>query len=80
MELAPAFPGIRVTTVSPGVVATDFGANARHGGPDSRSLPAAQAVDEVARVIADAIGTPHDEVYTRPEQAAAVARYDAALT
>ncbi len=80
MELAPAYPGIRVTTVSPGVVATDFGNRARHGGPDSRSMQGAQAVDEVARVIADAIEAPKDEVYTRPDQAAAVARYYAAPT
>ena len=45
MELAADFPAIHVTTVLPGVVATDFGKNARHGGFDSRALPAAQPVD-----------------------------------
>lgn len=65
VELRPQ--GIDVTLILPGVVATDFGNNALHGGPDSRSLPGAQPVDEVAKVIADAIETPCAEVYTRPE-------------
>lgn len=67
MELHATHPGIHVTTVLPGVVATDFGSHARHGGMDSRSLPGAQDVHEVARVIADAIASPRAEVYTRPE-------------
>ncbi len=74
MELRETDPGIAVTLVLPGVVATDFGNRALHGGPDSRSLPAAQPVEEVAAVIADALEHPRAEVYTRPglhEQAAA---------
>ena len=59
-------PGIRVITVLPGVVATDFGNHALGGGPDSRVLPGAQDVDEVARVIADALLTRNGDVYTRP--------------
>lgn len=78
MELRDAAPGIHVTLVLPGVVATDFGRNARHGGVDSRALPGAQAVDEVARVIADAIATPRAEVYTRPEYHQLVAGYHGA--
>jgi hypothetical protein len=46
-------------------VATEFGRNATHGGPDSRTLPGAQDVVEVARVIADLIAAPRDDVYTR---------------
>ncbi|MGZ3405310.1 MAG: SDR family oxidoreductase [Polyangia bacterium] len=65
MELREKFPKIRVLTVLPGVVATDFGNNALGGGPDSRSLPGAQPVDEVARVIADALLTRNGDVYTR---------------
>lgn len=65
MELRPQ--GIDVTLVLPGLVATEFGNNALHGGPDSRSLPGAQPVNEVATVIADAIEQPVAEVYTRPE-------------
>ena len=66
-ELAKDHPGIRLVLVFPGVVATDFGNNALFGGPDSRTLPGAQPVGEVARAIADAIrGGPLD-VYTRPD-------------
>jgi NADP-dependent 3-hydroxy acid dehydrogenase YdfG len=64
MELRPL--GIAVSTVHPGVVATEFGLNARHGGVDSRSLPGAQSVEEVAGVIAGVIESPRADVYTRP--------------
>jgi NADP-dependent 3-hydroxy acid dehydrogenase YdfG len=78
MELAADFPDLHVTTVLPGVVATEFGASARHGGLDSRQLPGAQPVEEVARIIADAIEQPRAEVYTRPElQKLAVGYYGA---
>jgi NADP-dependent 3-hydroxy acid dehydrogenase YdfG len=66
MELAATFPNIRVVTVLPGVVATDFGNRALGGGPDSRALPGAQDVGEVARVIADALLVRNGDVYTRP--------------
>jgi len=66
MELARDYPDIHITTVLPGVVATDFGNNARHGGADSRALPFAQPVDEVADVILDVIEHPRADVYTRP--------------
>src|SRR5690606_8919594 len=73
MELRPQ--GIDVTLVLPGVVATEFGNNALHGGLDSRSLPGAQPVNEVATVIADAIEQPVAEVYTRPEYKQMVIEY-----
>jgi NADP-dependent 3-hydroxy acid dehydrogenase YdfG len=73
MELRPQ--GIDVTLVLPGLVATEFGNNALHGGPDSRSLPGAQPVNEVAAVIADAIEQPVAEVYTRPEYKQSVIGY-----
>src|SRR5215470_7818410 len=66
-ELAREFAGIRVVLVVPGVVASDFGKNALGGGPDSRAIPGAQAVDEVARVIADGLFTGPVDLYTRPE-------------
>jgi NADP-dependent 3-hydroxy acid dehydrogenase YdfG len=67
MDLAKDFPGIVVTLVMPGVVATDFGKNAVFGGADSRALPNAQPVDDVATIIADAIATPKNgDVYTYP--------------
>jgi NAD(P)-dependent dehydrogenase (short-subunit alcohol dehydrogenase family) len=75
LELRAEFPDIHVSTVLPGVVATAFGANARHGGPDSRTLPNAQPVDEVARAIANLIDHPRAELYTRPELATLAARY-----
>jgi len=75
LELRPDFPEIHVTTVMPGVVATDFGKNSLHGGPDSRNLPMAQPVGEAATVIADVIETPRAEVYTRPELQQLAARY-----
>ena len=64
-ELRQDFPGIQVSLVSPGVVYTGFGSNARHGGPDSRQLPAGQSAEEVAAVIADVIDTRAADVYTR---------------
>ncbi|HEY8926429.1 MAG TPA: SDR family oxidoreductase [Polyangia bacterium] len=66
MELRESAPGIVVSAVHPGIVATDFGRNARHGGPDSRVLPGAQPVEEVAQVIVDLIVAPRADVYTRP--------------
>lgn len=65
-ELRASHPGIAVTLVSPGVVATDFGASALHGGPDSRSMPGAQTADEVAAIVLDAIRTRAIDVYTPP--------------
>jgi hypothetical protein len=44
----------------------EFGLNALHGGPDSRSLPFPQNVDEVGNVIAWVIDTRKLDVYTRP--------------
>ena len=66
MELRAEFPRIHVTTILPGVVATDFGVSALGGGPDSRALPWAQPVDEVADVILGVIREPRADVYTRP--------------
>jgi len=78
MELAPAHPGITVSCVHPGVVATEFGSNARHGGIDSRKIPGAQTAEEVAAVIADLLEQPRADVYTRPGAQQSVVRYYAA--
>lgn len=64
-ELRESVPGIEVTLVSPGVVRTDFGRNALHGGLDSRELPYSQSEEEVATVIVRAIETGKPDVYTR---------------
>jgi NAD(P)-dependent dehydrogenase (short-subunit alcohol dehydrogenase family) len=75
MELRAAYPDIHCTTVMPGVVATEFGNNALHGGYDSRKLPGAQPVEEVAQVIANAIEKPVAECYTRPQMRELAAMY-----
>ncbi len=64
-EVQETHPGIQFTLVSPGVVRTEFGRNARHGGPDSRELPNSQSAEEVAEVIANVIGSRLPDVYTR---------------
>jgi NADP-dependent 3-hydroxy acid dehydrogenase YdfG len=74
-ELKEAFPGITVSLVSPPVVATEFGVNAKHGGPDSRSLPYPQDVTEVGEVIAWVIETKALDVYTRPGSKAAITQF-----
>ncbi len=78
MELRAELPDVMVTVVHPGVVATEFGANALHGGMDSRKMPGAQTAEEVADVIADAIEHPRADVYTRPGAREMVVAYYAA--
>jgi NADP-dependent 3-hydroxy acid dehydrogenase YdfG len=75
LELRGPFPDIHCTTVMPGVVATHFGNNALYGGFDSRKLPDAQPVEEVAKVIADAVDHPVAEVYTRKQMKELAAKY-----
>jgi NAD(P)-dependent dehydrogenase (short-subunit alcohol dehydrogenase family) len=78
MDLRATYPGIQVSTVHPGPVATEFGLNALGGGADSRALPYAQPAAEVAEVIADLIVTPRPDAYTRPAYRDQVTRYFAA--
>ena len=78
-EVQQTHPGIQFTLVSPGVVQTDFGLMALHGGPDSRTLPAAQTSEEVAAVIASVIESRLPDVYTRRGAKAAVAGYYTSL-
>ncbi len=47
------------------MVRTEFGVNAVHGGPDSRTLPNSQSAEEVAEVIAGVIVSRAPDVYTR---------------
>ena len=75
MELRATCPGVVVTLVSPGIVATEFGLNALHGGADSRSFSGAQPVDEVAAVVLAAIRDRAIDVYTQPGGAAMVRGY-----
>ena len=78
MELRSEFPDIAVSLVTPGVVATDFGNNALGGGGDSRAIPGAQPVDEVAEVIAGCIASRRADVYTRPGYQQQIVSYFAA--
>lgn len=64
-EVQQTHPGIQITLVSPGVVRTEFGANALYGGPDSRQLPDSQSAEEVAAVILDVMDSRLPDVYTR---------------
>ncbi len=79
MELAKPYPGIHVSLVMPGVVATDFAANALGGTPVKGWAPSgpneAQTADEAAAVIVALIEHPVPEVYTNPAQQALVERY-----
>ena len=78
-ETRERFPGIVFTIISPGVVYTDFGIHALHGGNDSRSLPGGQDVGVVATAIADAIESGAEEVYTLPGARERVVDYYAQL-
>lgn len=73
-----AEPSILVSSVHPGVVATEFGTRALHGGPDSRALPGSQSAEDVARVIADLIEHPRADAYTRAQAKDLVVNYYAA--
>jgi NAD(P)-dependent dehydrogenase (short-subunit alcohol dehydrogenase family) len=78
-EVQQAHPGIVFSIVSPGVVRTDFGLNARHGGPDSRQLPHSQGPEQVAEIIAGVIDSRRPDVYTVPGSSQRVADYYARI-
>jgi short-subunit dehydrogenase len=78
-EYAKEQPGIVFSTVSPGVVRTEFGVNARHGGADSRQMPYSQSAEEVAAVIAGVIDSRRRDVYTPAGARQRVADYYAAI-
>ena len=78
-EVQKTHPGIQVSLVSPGVVKTEFGLHALHGGPDSRQLPDAQTAEEVAAVIAGVIESRRPDVYTRKGARDRVAAYYASV-
>ena len=74
-ELRERAPGIHVTTFVPGVVSTEFGLHALGGGVDSRQLPGAQPVEEVADLLVDVIERPRPDVYSRPQYRQQVTAY-----
>ncbi|HUR36092.1 MAG TPA: SDR family oxidoreductase [Vicinamibacterales bacterium] len=65
-EVQTTHPDIQISLVSPGVVFTEFGLRAKHGGVDSRTLPQGQTPEAVAAVIAAVIHSRQPDVYTRP--------------
>ena len=74
-EVQETHPEIQFSLVSPGVVRTDFGKNALHGGPDSHTLPNSQSAEEVAAVIAQVMTDRRPDVYSRPGMAEMVGSY-----
>src|ERR1035437_1763872 len=64
-EVQQNCPDIQFSLVSPGVVRTEFGVNARHGGPDSRVVPGSQSAEEVAVVVADLVESRRPDIYTQ---------------
>jgi NADP-dependent 3-hydroxy acid dehydrogenase YdfG len=78
-ELKTSYPDIQVSLVSPGVVFTEFGLRAKHGGIDSRTLPQGQTPEAVADVIAGVIRSRKPDVYTRPGARQMVLDYYAGL-
>jgi short-subunit dehydrogenase len=74
-EFQQSHPGIQFSLVSPGVVRTDFGRSALHGGQDSWQLPDSQSAEEVAAVIAEVIESRQPDVYTRAGAHARVVGY-----
>jgi short-subunit dehydrogenase len=65
-DLARSAPGVQVSLVMPGVVATDFAAVALGAPPGSAPMPGAQSPDEVAAAIVALIEHPVAEIYTNP--------------
>ena len=78
-EVLQTHPGIQFSLVSPGLVWTNFGANALHGGPDSRELPDGQPPEEVAAVIDWVVESRAPDVYTRAGSNRRVADYYATV-
>ena len=78
-EVHATHPNIQYSLVSPGIVRTEFGNNALHGGADSRDAPNSQSAEEVAAVIASVIDTRAPDVYTRAGASAMVAAHYATI-
>lgn len=78
-EVQATHPDIQLSLISPGVVRTEFGNNALHGGVDSRVMPNSQSAEEVAAVIAAVMESRFPDVYTRAGSAAMVASHYAGI-
>ncbi|MCC7008838.1 MAG: SDR family NAD(P)-dependent oxidoreductase [Acidobacteria bacterium] len=79
-EVQAGHPAIHFSIVSPGVVRTEFGVRARHGGADSRLIPNSQSAEDVAAIIASVIDTKQKDVYTQPGALDRVLAYYRALS
>jgi short-subunit dehydrogenase len=78
MDLAKTYPGIYVSLVMPGMVATEFhdlAAGRRPGRASSVAGPNVQSAEEVAAQIATLIDHPAAELYTNPSSADLARRY-----
>lgn len=75
MDLAATHPGIHVTLVMPGLVATEFAKNAVHGTPPIAPGTPSQTADEVAAVIVGVIDNPVAEAFTNPALGGIMRRY-----
>lgn len=76
MDLRATHPSVHVSLVMPGVVSTDFAANALgQTVPPSPSAAPAQSAEEVAAIIAALIAEPVAEVFTNPASAEMARRY-----
>jgi len=75
VELRATHPGIHVTVLLPGVVATEFGINSINATIDNRKLPRAQPVEDAAKAIVDVIENPRSEAYTSAYIAETIGRY-----
>jgi short-subunit dehydrogenase len=76
VELLATHPGIHVTVLLPGVVATEFGVNSINATIDNRKLPGAQSVEDAVKAIVDVIEKPKPEAYTSAFIADAVGHYE----
>ena len=79
VDLAVKWPGIHVSLVMPGVVATEFARNAVGAAPDVplRAPPGMppQPVDEATAPIVELLDHPRAELYTNPASPPIVRRY-----
>lgn len=74
MDLRASYPGIHVSLVMPGPVATEFHNNSLGGTPTGRGMEI-QSVEAVVHAIEDLIDNPRPEIYTNPTSADLVQRY-----